>query len=121
MPAFAESTPEFIALFQEIMTDYPQTSLRKTFGCPCAYINGHMAAGVFENTMFLRLNPADESEFLQLPGATSFAPMRRPMRGYVIIPEALRVSKEFIQTWLPRALEHAANLPAKEKKPRKKR
>jgi TfoX/Sxy family transcriptional regulator of competence genes len=122
MPSFEKSPPELILLYQEAMAEFPQALLRKTFGYPSAYINGNMATGLFSDSMFLRLNPADEAEFLKIPGAVSFAPMKaRPMKGYVVIPANLLESREFLQTWIARSLEYAASLPPKEKKAPRKR
>ncbi len=122
MTKFEKSPPELIAFFQAIFAEFPQASLRKTFGYPCAYINNRMAAGLFENSLFLHLSPEDETIFLSIPGATSFAPMRnRPMRGYVIVPESVKTSNDLLNNWISKALEFTANLPAKKKSTLNKR
>jgi TfoX/Sxy family transcriptional regulator of competence genes len=122
MPPFEKPSPEFVAFYREIMLDFPQTTLRMTFGCLCAYFNGHMLNGVYVNQMFVRLNPADERELLAVPGAASFAPMQnRPMKGYVVLPETILASSEQLNTWITRSLEFVSSLPPKEKKRVKKR
>lgn len=122
MPDFEKSPPELVKFYKQTMLDFPQVAQRVTFGYPCAYVNGHMANGLYADGMFLRLNPADEREFLSLPGASSFAPMRdRPMKGYVIVPESLRDTPEALRGWITRSLDYVASLPPKEKKPGKPR
>jgi TfoX/Sxy family transcriptional regulator of competence genes len=122
MPDFEKSPPELILFFEKTMADFPQAVLRKTFGYTSTYINGNMATGLHSDSMFLRLNPADEIEFLKTPGAVSFAPMKtRPMKGYVVVPANLLESREFLQTWISRSLEFVASLPPKEKKTPRRR
>jgi hypothetical protein len=43
------------------------------------------------------------------------------MTGYVTAPPAIVKQPERVREWLQRALEYAATLPAKEKKPPKPR
>lgn len=122
MPDFEKSPAELITFFQQTMQDFPMAALRQTFGYPCAYINGHMATGLYADGMFLRLSPADEAEFLSIPGATSFAPMKaRPMKGYVVVPLELRDSPDSLRDWITRSLEYVATIPPKEKKAPKAR
>ena len=118
MPPFAKSPAELETFYQEAMADFPQVALRKTFGCLCAYVNGHMANGLFTDFMFLRLSPQDEAEFLELPGSSRFSPMRpnHPMKGYVIIPESVRADQTRLNSWIVRSIEHAGGLPPKIKK-----
>lgn len=118
MPDFTKPSLELVNFYTQTMQDFPQATQRLTFGSPCAYINGHMAVGLHGNSMFLRLNPKDESEFLDIPGATAFMPMQgRPMKGYVVVPERLRASEESLHGWIARSLDYVATLPPKEKKP----
>jgi TfoX/Sxy family transcriptional regulator of competence genes len=122
MPTIEKAPPELVTFYQETMQDFPQAELRKTFGSPCAYINGHMANGLCGKQMFLRLSPSDENEFLKIPGATSFAPMQKaPMKGFVVLPEDMYTTKELLKKWISRSIIHAIDLPPKEKKPLRKR
>ena len=88
MPPFAKSPAQLETFYQEAMADFPQVALRKTFSCLCAYVNGHMANGLF----------------------TDF------MKGYVIIPEAARADRTRLNSWIVRSIEHAGGLPPKIKK-----
>ena len=122
MPDFEKSPTELVDFFQQTMLDFPQAAMRKTFGYPCAYINGHMATGLYADSMFLRLSETDEREFLEMPGAVSFAPMKgRPMKGYVVVPTGLLTSPGPLHGWIKRSLEFVATLPPKEMKALKSR
>lgn len=117
MPTFDKSSGELVSFFNDLMADFPQAEIRKTFGYPCAYVHGHMSAGLHAESMFLRLNPEDAAEFLKIPGAIAFAPMsNRPMKGYVVVPESLRKSRPRLKAWITKALANAASLPPKVKK-----
>src|SRR5689334_16948020 len=101
MPSFNKSPAELADFFNATMSGFPQAALRKTFGYPCAYVNGHMATGLHADALFLRLSPADEAEFLKMDGASSFAPMaNRPMKGYVVVPETLRGNVGKLKSWI---------------------
>jgi TfoX/Sxy family transcriptional regulator of competence genes len=122
MPSFNDTPPALVALFQAAMAAFPQANIRKTFGFPCAYVNERMAAGLYADYIFVRLGAGDEATLLQNPEARSFAPMDRPMTGYVVLPQAILDDAEQLQTWLGKALAHAAGLPPKPpKSPARKR
>ena len=79
-----------------------------------------MFAGLFADSMFLRLSEADRARFLALEGARLFEPMAgRPMREYAVMPPASVERPAEAGEWLERALQYAALLPPKE--PKKKR
>src|SRR5258708_1829938 len=81
------SPAELVKLFEDALDNWPGAQIRKMFGYPAGFVNGQMFSGLHEDKMFVRL-PADEmAAFLQMEGATQFAPMQgRPMRQYVLIP-----------------------------------
>jgi TfoX/Sxy family transcriptional regulator of competence genes len=84
-------------------------------------VNGNHFGGLFENHVVLRLGEADRRALAEQHGAVPFAPMGRPMTGYIIAPDPIVDDQAQLRTWLTRALEHAAALPAKAAKPKKKK
>ena len=59
------------------------------FGYPCAFVNGNMFAGLFQDRIFVRLSPDDRSGLDRTHGAIDFEPMpRRPMKAYAVVPDA---------------------------------
>jgi TfoX/Sxy family transcriptional regulator of competence genes len=109
--------------FGEAVRPLPGVEARKMFGCPCAFFNGNMFAGVFAGQLFFRLAPEDRAAFLTLPGAEVFTPMgQRPMREYVQSSEAMASAPQEWSAWLDKALAYAATLPPKpEKTPNRKK
>ncbi len=119
-PTFHAAPDEIVQLFHRIVPPLPDVVVRKMFGYPASFVNELMFAGVYQNDIFLRLSPEDRASFLQLDGAALFEPMAdRPMREYVVVPEAILKSDRELSMWMDKALAYAASLPPKP--PKKKR
>lgn len=87
---------------------------RKMFGYACAFVNGHMFAGLHEAGMVVRLPEKERAAFLRLDGARPFEPMPgRVMREYVVAPDALADEPAAVKSWLRKAFRYASSLPAK--------
>ncbi len=87
------------------------------FGCPAAFVNGHMFAGVFQASLFVRLAEKDRTKLIAKHGATPFAPMPgRVMREYVVLPPSIVESETKLTAWLSRASRYAASLPSTSRK-----
>ena len=121
--AWRKPSAELTEQFRKAVAPLPGAEPRKMFGCPCAFFNGNMFAGLFAEDVFLRLSPEDRASFLALPGAAVFTPMgARPMREYVVVPrEMVAAGSAGWAEWLDKALAYAATLPVKEAKARKKK
>ena len=106
-------------LFAIALPERPGVERRKMFGCPCAFAGGHMFAGVIQETVFARLPPGecaaldDPPPFEPIPG--------RPMRAYVVLPEAVLEDEHELARLLDSARAAAAGLPPKVRKPPKAR
>jgi hypothetical protein len=114
MPSMPKSPPELVDRFGEAMARFPAAHLRKTFGYPCAYVNGNMATGLHGSAWFVRVGEGWTEELLALAGAGPFEPMPgRPMRGYTLLPASVLADDAALHGWIARALEHVATLPPK--------
>lgn len=114
MPSFAKSPPELVAHFAAALARFPSAQLRKTFGYPCAYVNGNMATGLHGTGWFVRVAEDATAELLGIDGAAPFEPMPgRPMRGYTLLPASVLADGAALDRWIARALEHVATLPPK--------
>ena len=113
---FKKSPPELIELFMSLAPLDTRVEPRTMFSYPCYFINGNLFAGLFEDSMTLRLPEADREVFLKLKGAARFEPMGRVMREYVLVPQTMLKKKSELQKWLERALDYAASLPKKTKR-----
>jgi TfoX/Sxy family transcriptional regulator of competence genes len=116
MPKFTPASEKTISLFQDLVKNLPEAEPRKMFGYPCAFVNGQMFVGVFQDRLMLRLSDEDRARFLKLPGAKLFEPMPgRPMREYVELTPAILNSDATLRRWIARGLDYAKSLPPKAK------
>lgn len=114
-----KAPPELITLFDAAIAARPGVERRQMFGYPCAFLNGNMLTGLFEDRMMVRLSEADRTRAASEIGAEPFAPGGRPMREYVILPRDIVTDKRKLGLWIKRAISHVETLPAKKpKKPR---
>ena len=113
---------ELVAFFQEAIKFLPGAEPRQMFGYPCAFVNGQMFTGLFEDTLFLRLSEADRLAFRALDGARPFEPVAgRPMREYSVAPAAMLQNLPELDAWLAKSFNYAKSQPPKEEKASKKR
>lgn len=119
-PAWGKSRSDLVEAFAAAVAELPGSEPRKMFGFPAAFVNGNLFTGLFEERWFVRLPEADRVE-LAGAGAEAFEPMPgRPMRDYVELPAAVLADEAARDGWLRRSLAHAAGLPPKERKPKKR-
>ena len=112
MPKWRRAPDALIQQFGRAVEGLPGVESRKMFGYPAVFVNGNMFAGLFHDSMILRLNAEDRDTF---PGAAPFEPMPgRPMREYVVAPASVLDSMTLLHTWLERARSFAASLPPKQ-------
>jgi hypothetical protein len=79
-----------------------------------------MFASLFNDSLIVRLSPA-EREALSAIGGHPFEPMPgRPMREYLAVPDKIIMSPEELTGWLIKAKAYAARLPSKAKTPSRK-
>ncbi len=94
---------------------------RPMFGCPAYFTGGNLFAGVWQETMMLRLSEDDRGA-VTAAGGRPFEPMPgRAMREYVALPADMVADRAAAAVWVRKAAAYAASLPPKEKKPRKKK
>ena len=118
MPKFTKAPQALVDTFDLALVPFPKAERRKMFGYPCAFANGNMFAGLFQDRLMLRLPDDERARFLKLKDARQFEPMPgRPMREYVEVPEAVLNSKTRLKAWLSKSHDYAAALPTKLKKP----
>ena len=74
-PKWRAAPAPLVARFDHAVAALPEIQQRKMFGYPAAFVNGHMFAGVFQVSLFVRLAEKDRTELIAKHGATPFAPM----------------------------------------------
>jgi TfoX/Sxy family transcriptional regulator of competence genes len=122
MPMRWRKLPQaLVHTFSRLVPDAPGVERRRMFGYPCAFVNGNMFMGLFEESLFLRLPEDARAAFLKSPGAAVFEPMSgRKMREYVIVPTELIATPACLPKWVDSSLAYAGSLPAKAPKTVKK-
>jgi len=119
-PKLKRSPETLVAFFDTTMKSFPDVELRKVFGYPCGFVNGHMTVGLHADVFFVRLPEDDQAILLKKPGSGFLEPMPgKPMRDYVIVPESIRDNKGEFKRWINKAIVYSQSLPPKEKKPRR--
>ena len=121
MHKFDKSPPDLVDRFRRLTADIPDVEPRQMFGYPSVFANGHLATGLMGADWIVRLPEDRRAVLLAEPGAELHAPMGRPMKEYVAFPRDWLDSPERLRPWIDEALAHVRSLPAKERKPRKKR
>lgn len=105
------------SLVLSALPDDPGVERRKMFGYPCAFVGGNLFTGLHQENIIVRLAEKDRVVAIDKKGARLFEPMAgRPMREYVVLPQAAVAGREELAAWLRRGLSYAASLPPKAKK-----
>lgn len=110
MRKWKKVTPALAERFERSLPDSPVVERRKMFGCPCAFVNGNMFAGLHETRLIVRV-PEEAA-------ARPFVVMGRTMREYTAIEDALEREPAELKKWIARAFAYGQALPPK--KPKKK-
>jgi len=124
MSPWDKPNERLVRLLDEIVTtlefDAP-VDYRPMFGCPAYFTGGNLFAGVWQQTMMLRLSEDERAE-VTAAGGRPFEPMPgRAMKEYVALPPDMMADRDVARLWVRKAAAYAASLPPKEKKPRKKK
>jgi TfoX/Sxy family transcriptional regulator of competence genes len=87
---------------------------RKMFGGVGFLLNGNMLAGVWKDSLIVRLGPDEGDEALKEPHVKDFDITGRAMKGWVLVsPEAVQDDSQ-VKAWIQRAVKFVEKLPAKE-------
>ena len=111
--SWKKSPPELVASFAACMRAHPELATRQMFGYPAAFLGGHMATSLHQDSWIVRLASADEAALRELGGG-DFEPMAgRAMRGYVTIPATIIADPAALDPWIVRAIAHVRTLTPK--------
>ncbi len=114
--AWKKSPPALLATFERVVPSGGGAERRPMFGYPAAFVNGNMFAGLFEDSVVLRLDEVGAAEARRI-GATDFEPMPgRRMVGWVAVGEKHAADEPALRRWVARAFRHVQTLPPKAKR-----
>jgi TfoX/Sxy family transcriptional regulator of competence genes len=120
--AWKKSPARLVAAFDAALPSDASVERRTMFGYPCAFVNRNMFAGLHQDALFIRLDPAGRERMRSHHQARSFEPMPgRVMREYIVMPGTLLDDEPALARWVARAFRYAARLPAKRSSPAARR
>jgi TfoX/Sxy family transcriptional regulator of competence genes len=112
--AWKKSPARLVAAFDAALPADPSVERRTMFGCPCAFVNRNMFAGLHQEALFIRLDPAGQEHMRSHHRARPFEPMPgRVMREYIVLPKTVLDDGRALARWVAKAFLYAAGLPTK--------
>jgi TfoX N-terminal domain len=103
--------PDLATRFDAALPAAADVQRRQMFGCPCAFVNGNMFAGLHEDRLIVRL-----------PDEAATRPcviMGRTMKQYALFPNAVELAPTQFAQWVARGYAFTRALPPKVAKPAK--
>lgn len=108
--------------FRALISDAPGVEIKAMFGNLGAFINGNMFAGLFGESVGVKLlDQSSRNELSAIAGTGPFGPAERPMGGYIALPAPWGLAPAKATAWIERAMLEVSSLPPKKAKPRKTR
>ncbi|MFN8108560.1 MAG: TfoX/Sxy family protein [Thermoleophilia bacterium] len=86
---------------------------RRMFGGFAFMVGGHMACGIVDDEVMVRLGAEGTAEALGRPGIRQMDFTGRPTATMVFLTPAATQDDGFLQTWVSRALAFTEGLPDK--------
>ncbi len=116
MEKWQKPSEHTIAIYQNIVSRLDGVEKRIMFGCPCAFVNGNMFFGVYQDQLFLRMGADQREQLNQIIPIKSFSPMGKVMKAYIVIPEEIINDQEKLLALIKTGLFIALDLPPKKSK-----
>ena len=97
----------------EVYSLFPAVVEKKMFGGVAYMVNGHMSCGVVNDTLMVRVGPAQYEDALERPFARPMDFTGKPMKGFIYVaPEGFE-SDEELMSWVQLSLDFVMTLPPK--------
>lgn len=96
---------ELVTRFDAALPQAADVQRRQMFGCPCAFVNGNMFAGLHEDRLMVRV----PDEVASHPAVI----MGRTMKEYALLTDAVGLSANAMSGWIERGYRYTRALPAK--------
>jgi hypothetical protein len=116
-----QPSEEDYAWFDQLLPDAPGVTRQPMLGNMAGFIDGQMFLALLGDRIAVRLGPVARQALLAVDGTAPFEPMPgRPLREYVVLPEAWRNCPAEAEAWVRRSMEFASALPPKVEPGRKR-
>ena len=94
---------------------------RHMFGGIAFLVHGHMAVGLVDDLLMVRVGPGDYEKWLETPHVRPMDFTGRPLRGFLYVEPEGVASPKALRKWVDRGVAYAASLPPKPKAGRRRR
>jgi TfoX/Sxy family transcriptional regulator of competence genes len=91
-------------------------SEKKMFGGLCFLVKGHMALGLVNEDLMIRVRPDSYEKTLSQPHVRKMDFTGKPLKGFLYIDAKGTESEKDLRKWVLKGVEFARSLPAKNKK-----
>jgi DNA transformation protein len=117
--SWSAPAPELVALFEQTVARDARIERRTLFGCPAAFVGGHLAATVFREQFVLKLGASDLARLHEGRAPVPFEPLEgRRMRELYVVPRGVAGDRETLDEGIAAALDRVAAWPPKGGRPR---
>ena len=97
-----------------LLAGEPDVVEQRMFGGLAFLVGGHIAAAASgKGGLMARVEPEQTAVLLALPDVAPFEMRGRPMDGWLRVAPAGVATREQLEPWVRRGLEHARSLPPK--------
>jgi TfoX/Sxy family transcriptional regulator of competence genes len=103
---------------RDCLADRSDVAEKKMFGGLVFMVRGHMACGVMNDQLMLKLDDDAYEAALARPHARPMDLMRRPMKGMVYVVPAGWKTLAALRSWVALATRRVESLPMKKRPPR---
>ncbi len=94
----------------------PVYAEKKMFGGMCFLVDDKMCVGIINDDLMVRIDPADQDEFLKEDGVRLMDFTKRPMKGYLYVaPKAIDMDDD-LDKWIKRCLDFNPRAKSSKKK-----
>jgi TfoX/Sxy family transcriptional regulator of competence genes len=108
------SSPALIAWFGAFVKGLPGIERRKMFGYPATFVNGKLFAGLYQDSVLLKLPVDARAELFKRKGATPFEPRPgRTMGEFVLVSPSWVKQTAKLRPWLEQAHAYVKSLSPK--------
>ena len=108
--AYDEGTAQRI---REALAERDDVVEKKMFGGVCFMVSGHMAVGIANEDLMVRVGKEHHDACSALPHAGPMDFTGRPMKGFLFVGEAGYAEDDDLAAWVQRGVDHATSLPPK--------
>jgi len=86
---------------------------RKMFGGVCFLLHGHMACGIINDEMIVRVGKEVYGSALAMPHTRKFDITGKAMTGWVMVSPQGHAADEDLDVWLQKGIDFTMSLPPK--------